>query len=338
MYNTLNNIQYVDPNSFYYYYADPTFVSQPINYVNYLVPVKNIQQPGIMVDNNNNYMVQSNVSYGIPQYPQYIQQMPMINNAPAVVNYKSNNNRINNYFMPTQASTSAAIPEVQQTPKVFTSLQTAFRNQYNDELHSTKEKHDKDKCLYCRKATAYLLRPPDLKEIYPEAYEVKLDNFLPFTNSDLELFNKQTLQKPIETSNESFQFSRFIRFSKASYMETPEEPTPTLKCEDINFMYSSAITAGQGDKEESFAPNANSTFNDNQEQQQQITNAPIADNWMTNDKTMVTPWKTPLIIDPSASPRYDQVFPSLELSERKKASYEKKILRSNRTVSGKTRK
>lgn len=215
------------------------------------------------------------------------------------------------------------------------------------ELHSSKAGHEKDKCTICRKATAELLRLPNPKDILPKSYEKRLDEYSLF-KSDLKLCNNTFLQKHIFESSK-FQFARNQRFSKESCIDSLDESWVTVsdpksieealkKFALDKDRYSNATTI---ECEES--QDAQSVQAENLDFKQQIS--PVTQNGLMKkfstpitsaSKDIMTVWKTPIVIDPSLSPRYDEVFPSLPLGEKKPCP--RRVLRYNPAVSAKSRK
>lgn len=244
--------------------------------------------------------------------------------------------------LPNASNNSNEIQQYQQQPNNFPynipppKLPESMPKQNDFDLHSCA---NKDTCSKCRKAVKEMLQLP--REINTLSYQNQLEEFFPFKNYwKCELFSSKVLQKSIETSNENFQYSQYKRFSKDSYCESPEDACALPNTsQNIDFSYAYPNDGDNNLKDQSlsseFAPNVNSTTFDTTFLQQS------QDNDMNFDEstTMTTPWKKPVVIDPSSSPLYDRVFPSLEIDEKKKQQpYEKKMLRFNQTVSEKTRK
>lgn len=212
------------------------------------------------------------------------------------------------------------------------------------DLHSSKAGHEKETCSICRKATAELLRLPS--DVLLKSYQ-QVDEYSLF-KSDLTLFSNPPLQKPNnETSN--FQFARNQRFSKESCIDSLDESWVTVsdpksieealkKFALDKDRYSNATTI---ECEES--QDAQSVQAENLDFKQQIS--PVTQNGLMKkfstpitsaSKDIMTVWKTPIVIDPSLSPRYDEVFPSLPLGEKKPCP--RRVLRYNPAVSAKSRK
>lgn len=207
------------------------------------------------------------------------------------------------------------------------------------QLHANKNGHDKDNCTICREATAQLLRMPNLNDILPNSYEKQLEEFKPF-KSNLKLFSNPLLQKPdVETSN--FQFARYQRFSKGSQPDFLDESWQNMSEYKI---IEESLRMTELDKDNY----SNSSTIDCEEKQDvqsvQSAASPVKSEDCVRSSTPISSasnalsnvWKTPVVIDPSASPSYNEVFPSLPANSRK--HYLKKVPRYNPSVSFKSRK
>lgn len=196
------------------------------------------------------------------------------------------------------------------------------------ELHAKKRNHDKNSCATCRQTMTYLLTPPNLME----AYELTFDQYSLF-DQNLKLFDNPQVQKLIEISNVGFNFASMKRFSGFKFNSFDESSIigGIDYSNAANDTASSCETSSEFDEiwidhelsiDSPFKPKVNSTF----------------DGKKFEDSTMnMTPWKQPVVFDPSLSPPYNDAFPSLDTNGGKKYQ-EKHIVRSGNGVSKKTRK
>lgn len=207
----------------------------------------------------------------------------------------------------------------------------------NSGLHSSSKLHDSETCDYCRSAAKKLMTPPDFEEIYPEAEEFKHDEYSLFAKN-LKLFDNPKVQELIEVSNVGFHFAPNKRFSTGLQVNSLEESCLIGSVGDISFDDFLTKDTAAGAYESANA------FDDIWNEQEPSLNSPFTPSHSStfNEKfqrisSKLPAWKEPIVIDPSLSPSYNSVFPSLAPAGRKKFQ-EKKIVRTGNGVSKKTRK
>lgn len=159
----------------------------------------------------------------------------------------------------------------------------------NEKIGSKWYGYKKGKCAMCKSAADILLRPPKMNEIYKEAYEYQFDQYNLFTTSKFSLFNNFDKN---ENSASAFLFAKNKRFSTYSNLESFDESS--LDFSNLKDFGTLKDVEMQLD------------MNNNHNQQE-------------NEKkpASIIAWKKPIIIDPSTSPCYDKVFPSLEQDSKK---------------------
>lgn len=196
------------------------------------------------------------------------------------------------------------------------------------DLHAKNDNHDYDNCAECRQAMTYLLTPPDLQDIYPEAYECTLNAYSLF-DQNLKLFDNLKVQKVIEIKNVGFNFAPFKRFSMGFQENSFDESCMIGEIDSFannNDITSCCDTTSEFDEIwlekdlqiSPFTPKVNSTFIGKKHE----------------DSVKKTPWKKAIVLDPKLSPPYNNAFPSLDLSEKK--IQEKRVTHNGNGVSKKT--
>jgi hypothetical protein len=237
--------------------------------------------------------------------------------------------RLGNFYAPPPART----PKRQRISDIHNSIEDIEQNEFVlfMELHTKNANHDKDNCEKCRQAMAYLLTPPDLKEIYPEAYEFTVGEYSLF-GQNLKLFDNPEIQKLIEISNVGFNFASIKRFSTGLRDNSFDE---SCVIGGITFNGTANDAASGCD--------TTSEFDEIWIDQELSINSPFKPSVNSTMKKQLensvnsTPWKQPVVLDPSLSPPYNDAFPSLD-SKNKQINQEKRIVRAGNGVSKKTRK
>lgn len=196
---------------------------------------------------------------------------------------------------------------------------------------SKEKQHDVDTCPKCQTTMRYLLTPPKLQDIYPEAYECRVPEYSLF-GQNLKLFANEKVQKLIEISNVGFNFAPMKRFSMGFQMNAFDESCLIGGINSLNDVPSSCCeTSSEFDEmwmeisnevslNSPFKPNLNSTFIGKFQNSASSANS--------------SAWKKAVVFDPSLSPPYNNAFPSLD----DKKQQEKRVIRSGNGVSKKSRK
>jgi hypothetical protein len=222
------------------------------------------------------------------------------------------------YFRKTTTRESVSMGQmsknVQLHSKFYSNLITQdceSRLQQFPQLHSKEKGHDADTCEKCRAATKYLL---DLSnsEDFKWNQSLKKDYSL-FDDSSLQLFSEDYLQKLLETSNKGFQYA-VSPFSEDSKSPESRDESQIILSKDFH----KEMAADKYKLQEET------------ETKEQIASVKPAEKSLIDDKK---PWKKLTSIDPTLSPRYDQVFPALN-----PVNLKQQIVHYNNPVSGKSRK